>query len=59
MRIRKVTGGKYRKERNGRGGVGWIELNSISLKVFADVFMTENREREVRGNVVYWEVKGG
>jgi hypothetical protein len=47
------------EENNGRGDVGWIENKSISLKVYADVFMRENREREVRGNVVYWEVKGG
>ena len=50
---------KNRKERTGRGEVGWIENYSISLKGFAGVYMRENIEKEVRGNVVYWEVKGG
>ena len=52
-------GNRGTEENNGRGDVGWIENKSISLKVYSDVFMRENREREVRGNVVYWEVKGG
>ena len=52
-------GNRGTEENNGRGDVGWIENNSISLKVYADVFMRENREREVIGNVVYWEVNGG
>ena len=50
---------KNRKERTGRGEVGWIENDSISLKGSAGVYIRENREKEVRGNVVYWEVKGG
>ena len=39
--------------------MGWIENDSISLKGSAGVYIRENREKEVRGNVVYWEVKGG
>ena len=58
---RECKGGEEdgKKERDGRGVVGWTENNSISAKEFARVFMRVNRETEVEGNVVYWEVKGG
>ena len=48
-----------KKERDVRGDVGWTENNSISVKESASVWVRVNREIEVEGNVVYWEVKGG
>ena len=39
--------------------MGWTENNSISVKESASVSVRVNRETEVEGNVVYWEVKGG
>ena len=48
-----------KKERDVRGDVGWTENNSISVKESASVCVRVNREIEVEGNVVYWEVKGG
>ena len=50
---------KKKNDRNGNGEVGWTENNSISLKSFVSAYLRENREIELKGNVVYWEVKGG
>ena len=56
---RECKGGEDKKERDMEGDVGWTENYSISVKEFTSVFVRVNRETEVEGNVVYWEVKGG